>query len=365
MAQTPIFTPAGTVTLAPGFATETTLTGVATESTAATLATEATLATRAADRTLANAPFSARLSDGTDFFESVAWGSDKYLGTAITQDVHESTANSSTANINAGDTWEGTAEGTLGAAGIQVIFKSDQACILFVDQGSTSGSFEVTDTWTRAANEGSARTFQAVGSFFRVRVQNVGSGATTSLRLATVLCPVVECLPRSLSRGGALRVSVEEPQPLHDALEDRLFRVVYEATVGTGETNVVLLANPPASGKKLVVQKVNVSTITNGRTATLRQYVSPTVTGAGGALTEVNCYRKASPVVGVGVATSAPTTSLPGTQVGSLTAGNSTVLNPIDGGLVLDPGQSTLFTAAASTSSTGVSMTVVWSEIPG
>lgn len=47
-------------------------------------------------------------------------------------------------------------------------------------------------------------------SWARVRVTNNGSIATTSFRLQTAMCPVVEALPRSLSLKGNLKTSVKE-----------------------------------------------------------------------------------------------------------------------------------------------------------
>jgi len=52
-------------------------------------------------------------------------------------------------------------------------------------------------------------TIQAVASYVRVRATNISASATTYLRLNTILCPVVEAVPRSLDKDGYLKTSVK------------------------------------------------------------------------------------------------------------------------------------------------------------
>lgn len=51
-------------------------------------------------------------------------------------------------------------------------------------------------------------TFQAVNAYARVRVKNTGTATSTILRLNTVLCPIVEALPRSLDEDGFLQCGI-------------------------------------------------------------------------------------------------------------------------------------------------------------
>lgn len=130
--------------------------------------------------------------------------------TAIIQEVTASLSNNyyspPAANLNAGATLTLIGESILGVAAIRVNFISDQPCILYIDQSIDNINWDLTDTWIRLASQASGRTFQAVASYFRMRITNSGSSATTYLRLQTVLCPVMEVLPRALSSAGRLLV---------------------------------------------------------------------------------------------------------------------------------------------------------------
>lgn len=123
-----------------------------------------------------------------------------------------STGNTSTANLNPAATFTGTKESTLGYAAIQINFKADQNCTIYVDQAPDDvPNWDITDTFDYFSSlGGTGFTVQATGANFRVRIKNVGAAATTVLRLATVLCPIVEALPRALSSEGNLKVGVYE-----------------------------------------------------------------------------------------------------------------------------------------------------------
>lgn len=144
--------------------------------------------------------------NGNDF-ESVAYGNDHYLGVAVTQDVHTSTANSSTVQLPAFGSFTGTSEGSLGAAGLQVCVYADQPVQVQVQQSQDETNWDILDTYSLPPNLGDGRTVQAVGSYFRIVVDNLGPVATTEFRLQTNVCPVVEALPRGLTPGGSLRLS--------------------------------------------------------------------------------------------------------------------------------------------------------------
>jgi hypothetical protein len=130
------------------------------------------------------------------------------LRTTGDQYVVASTLNSSAVNVNAGATWTGTAESTLGVVGIQISLKTDKNCTVYVDQSPDGTNWDIVDTYryfTEVNNFGI--TVQAINSFFRVRVTNIDATNTTYFRFQTALCPMVEAVPRSLTAQGELKVT--------------------------------------------------------------------------------------------------------------------------------------------------------------
>lgn len=129
---------------------------------------------------------------------------------AITQNVISDPNNSSTADIVKNATYEGTGSSTLSVAGIQVTFKADQNCTIYVEQSSDNSNWDISDVYNyKYTQNGFGTTVQAVSNYYRVRVTNVGYADTTYVRLATALCPIVEALPRSLDSYGNLKTSVQ------------------------------------------------------------------------------------------------------------------------------------------------------------
>jgi hypothetical protein len=129
----------------------------------------------------------------------------------ITQNVVADASNSSTGNLAAGATFTGLMSSTLGVAGIQISFKSDQNATIYVEQsGDTSPNWDISDSYNYYASRGNfGITVQAISSYVRVRVTNTGTSTTTYFRLQTALCPIVEALPRSLDTEGNLKVAVK------------------------------------------------------------------------------------------------------------------------------------------------------------
>ena len=195
---------------------------------------------------------------------------------SITQTVLTDANNSSNTNLAQNAFFIGLPTSTLGVAAIQIAFKSDQNCTIFVDQsqGLTAGigtatvsngsptitgsggtkftrDFKVGDQifvggetthyilsitsdtvmtatasflstgggytfypWDQtdqyaynATTDNFGLTIQAVNTYERVRVTNIGSGLSLVFRLTTVLCPIVEAVPRSLDENGNLKVN--------------------------------------------------------------------------------------------------------------------------------------------------------------
>jgi len=129
--------------------------------------------------------------------------------TSIVQKVVESSSNSSTENLLAGGTFTGTADSTFGVNSIQVNVKADQNLTVSIQQSPDGSNWDVSDSRTYYYSRGGdSWTTQATGAFFRTVVTNLNASAgTTYFRLSSILCPIVEALPRSLNSYGRLKTS--------------------------------------------------------------------------------------------------------------------------------------------------------------
>jgi hypothetical protein len=299
-------------------------------------------------------------ANGNEFESVTGPNGDRYLGTALIQDVHASATNNYAGTISGSGVWLGISEDTLNSAGIQVCFYSDQACTVQVEQAGDGINFRITDSWSRAAGLGDARTFQAVGNRFRIRVTNQ-TGVIANVELNCYLCPTVEALPRALSQLGNLKISNQETQPYADCSTGTLFSAVFEVSAANTDTHYLLLKNP-SSTVDMVVHKVFVDCLVLGRLTVGRIWADNT-----GALTGtpvgVVCRRRK------GVAPSSAMTALstpsltPGTQIGTVSSSNGTDLNPFEGGLIIGPGKNMSVSLLASTGGTSTAITVVWAEV--
>lgn len=134
----------------------------------------------------------------------------------MVQDVVVSTLNSTTDPITTVTPYTGSLEATLGVAGIQVNIRMDQNATVYVDQfQDLSLNGQITDEYKYYAKKnnaavGASWTIQATASYYRVRVKNDGTATASTVFLQTILCPVVEALPRSLDENGAVKVCVEK-----------------------------------------------------------------------------------------------------------------------------------------------------------
>lgn len=131
----------------------------------------------------------------------------------INQNIQIDATNSSVANLAVGATFTGTTQSNITATQIQVLFKADQNCIIYVDQSSDQTKFEITDSYQYFFSKGGFTVnVNAVGAYYRVRITNVGVATTTSLSLQTIIVPILETLPRSLSSDGLLQTTVNNQQ---------------------------------------------------------------------------------------------------------------------------------------------------------
>ena len=129
------------------------------------------------------------------------------------QNIVVSLGNSWSTNIGAGATYTGTIDTSINVAGIQVAFFCNQNCLIYVDQSidttPTGPHWDISDEYQYYANESFGITIQAISTYFRVRVVNQNAlVGTTGFRLQTILCPIVEVVPRSLNDDGNFKVSI-------------------------------------------------------------------------------------------------------------------------------------------------------------
>ena len=82
----------------------------------------------------------------------------------VTQNIIASPTNSSTVNLNAGQTFTGTSVNTLTISAIQVLLKTDQNCTVWVDQAPTNALVDNPTGVTAATNN--STTITGTGSYF-------------------------------------------------------------------------------------------------------------------------------------------------------------------------------------------------------
>jgi hypothetical protein len=196
---------------------------------------------------------------GNPIHIETGYSGNKYLGVCMNQDVESSTSNSSIANIVNGETWTGTEESSLGIAGIQVSTFIDRPHTVTVYQCSYAAQFDVADSWDVPANFGASRTVQATGISFKVTVKNNGASTSTVTRIGTALCPVVEALPRSLTSGGNLKVSVQAEWQGADRTTG-LYALSTFRTLGDTQAtqNFFTIENPAASTVGIAIRGLSV-----------------------------------------------------------------------------------------------------------
>jgi len=164
---------------------------------------------------------------------------------SINQQVQVSLGNTDSSNLAAylggdatgADTFTGIPESTLGVNAIQVSLACDQNCKVYVQQSNDSTNWDQDDSYNYYAGIGNfGNTTQAIGAYFRIKVRNMADSTTSYMRLGTVLCPVVEAIPRSLSAEGNLKVGVYE---IEDEYENKVAITPASALKTTTATRLV------------------------------------------------------------------------------------------------------------------------------
>ncbi len=140
----------------------------------------------------------------------------------MSQNIAVDSLNSSTTNLAAGATFTGVAEADLTASAVQYILAADQNCVVHIDQSMDATNWDITDQYNYyAALGGSGLTVQLVGSFYRMRVTNVGTATTTFFRFQTIQVPFLDAVPRTLDLDGNLQVGIKS------SVDDSGFTVRY------------------------------------------------------------------------------------------------------------------------------------------
>lgn len=131
-------------------------------------------------------------------------------GLMMNQNTTVDVASSSTANLAASAFFTGPAVSDLYFTAVQFIFKADQNCLIFVEQSPDGTNWDISDQFDffTSSGNGSSNTVQLTGSYYRIRVKNVGIVSTTFLRLQVIQIPFLSSLPRSLDQFGNLRTSI-------------------------------------------------------------------------------------------------------------------------------------------------------------
>ena len=129
---------------------------------------------------------------------------------SISQNVTVDATNSETSfSLASAAIWHtgGLGGPTSGVNAIQIVVTSTRNLEIYVDQGLSTSSFQITDIYNYLTTKQFGITVQAVSAFVRVRAKNV-SDASATVTITTVLCPIVEALPRSLEQA-----TTNKPQP--------------------------------------------------------------------------------------------------------------------------------------------------------
>jgi hypothetical protein len=195
-----------------------------------------------------------------------------YTGNAISQDVTLSSNNNYTGTLATLTTLTRTGETTLNAAGIQVNLEADQACTVWIEQSQDNATWLISDQFNYIKNSAFGMTVQATASYFRVRIKN-NSTATANLKLQSVLCPVVEALPRALDTRGNLKVGLQDLTdrygftgmftPFRDLKVCEPFRLVGAVFGAANDTNFWTVSNSGTLGAAAAVAN-GIATLESG-----------------------------------------------------------------------------------------------------
>ena len=131
-----------------------------------------------------------------------------HLGACITQSVYPDPNNTSTDNLDAGNsyTFTGIGTSTLGVVGLQWGLKTDQNATVYIEESNDNSNWDISYAFDYIASKGGrGETVQAALAYWRIRVVLINGTDTTYFRLSGVLCPIATPLPSELSPDGRLK----------------------------------------------------------------------------------------------------------------------------------------------------------------
>lgn len=124
----------------------------------------------------------------------------------IKQDVEADANNTTSTNLDAGDTWTGASSSTLGVIGIQWSIKCNENCTVTIEESDDESNWDIAYEFDYIASKGGrGETVQATKAYWKATVKNEGQSTTSYLRFSGVLCPIAVPLPSDLSSDGRLK----------------------------------------------------------------------------------------------------------------------------------------------------------------
>jgi len=240
-------------------------------------------------------------------------------GLIINQDILIDASNSSTANLAAGAFYTGAASSNITATAIQIFLKTDQNCNVYLEQSQNGVNWDVSDQFSFFSAIGNfANTTNAVGAYYRVRVQNIGPTTTTYFRLQTITVPILGALPRSLSPQGWLQTAINHVEddtgfvlgysPFGEMTTAKLTRIVgsgffgstldtnfWTPSTGTGGTvqntsGLLTLATGTTANNSVNIQSVHNSRYVAGSSSKARMAIQLPDTGTVNNVRRWGCF---------------------------------------------------------------------------
>jgi len=219
-------------------------------------------------------------------------GGDYHIGASIMQSVYSSTKNSSTAQINTGVEWIGDSESSMNFSQVQVNTFLDKYHQVTVYQSTDGNNWDLSDSWTNPASYGNSRNVGLTGAFYKVGVKNLAGTNTSIVRIQSALLPVGDTMPRALTTGGNIKVTLgaewQNTRRTTGLYGASTFRTI---GVAAGTQNIMTIENPAASLINIAIRQLAVmsdSTVALTSVAQQIQLSRPTGLPTGGtALTAV------------------------------------------------------------------------------
>jgi hypothetical protein len=197
---------------------------------------------------------------------------------SITQNTVIDTANSNSSTLGAGLTWNaaGIGTATVGFQGLQIVVQSTQNMTVYIEQGITNSTFQVTDFYDyNVVKDSFGVTVKIVSPYIRVSIKNIGL-ATATYSLNSTLTPITEPLPRSLDERGLLKTAVYEmfageyelrSNPMGTLDVDQPYRLVGTAFNGTTIDTTFWTATNGGAGSSVSAATQGIIILTSGTAA--------------------------------------------------------------------------------------------------